>query len=275
MDNILTNYLANNCYHKFHETDRSGAIHPSDLGECLRVSFYRYKGFPSRPHDVYLKKVFFHAFEIQNWMNDALEASGLLLAHHIPISCEFEGVKVVGEIDHIIKVADFSEPGWCIVDTKTVGDAALKYKQLPEGDHCVQVTAYSILLRHMVSTLSFDELAEALFERQPQDSKSIVAADTLASLLTRLMRGKYGKECAPRLTYISRGDLTEQWFVVSPARRSAVETRLRELAGHIAGDELPPRPYRSDDERCTKASRSGVRWPACDFYEQCWLKDGS
>lgn len=250
------------------EADDAGAIHPSSLGDCNRLTVYKYLGLPKdiKEHSPEKQAMFFQGYAIEDVMSDALKAEGLLIAKSVPVSAELGGVQVKGTIDQIVRwPPEDLYNGWAIADTKSVKDSAFRY--LPYLHHVIQVGAYQWILRQML-------------KKKRDDS----------GWLGWLARGCHGEEQPPLLFYIGRGSLREGPPISAGTEAAhAAVAKMTEVIEYITSDAIPDRPFDTPEEHpylCATHSRGGYKRkdgtykegreptckPNCEYFKTCWGK---
>jgi len=83
--------------------DRAGAIHPSSLGKCSRAAIYEHLGFePDREWSDRELRVFAMGYLIEDFVARSYTYTGELIAQNVPLIGEWQGVKVMGELDLLL-----------------------------------------------------------------------------------------------------------------------------------------------------------------------------
>jgi hypothetical protein len=248
--------------------ERAGAIHPSTLGKCVRQAIYQYQGVePDREWTDRDLRVFAMGYRIEDFVADAYEYTGELIAHGIPLQGQWKGVDVVGEVDLILRV----DGGWAIADVKSVHSKSFGYSSFPYGHHCYQVGAYEWLMSDLL-TSSFDTID---FE--------------VGDLCADLRSGKYGPQMDSRIIYVSKDDLRVEISRIGDEAKEMALQEIDQLVGYIKLDTIPDyRPFGSPEEHpwlCARRVRKGRRSkktglypddrkplykPRCRYFKQCW-----
>jgi len=231
-------------------SERAGAIHPSTLGKCVRQAIYQYRGVePDREWTDRDLRVFAMGYRIEDFVGDAYEPTGELIAHSVPLQGQWRGVDVVGEVDLILRV----DGGWAIADVKSVHSGSFGHNAFPYHSHAMQVGAYEWL----------------------------VSGDHIAGFITN----KHGQRQSSRIIYVSKDDLRVDISRIGEEAQEMALQEIDQLVGYIELDTIPDRPFESPEEHawlCAKRVRKGYKrkdgtWsklpeyiPKCRYFKRCW-----
>ena len=246
--------------------ERAGAIHPSSLGKCGRAAIYEYLGTqPDREWSDRELRIFAMGYLVEDFVADSHEYTGELIARNVPLAGEYQGVRVVGELDLLLRV----DGGWCIADVKSVHSNSFGYSSFPYKHHCYQVGAYEWLLNGLLTT-SFN-----------------AAEPWVVQMVGALRSGEYGQQQGSCIIYVSKDDLRVETVAIGEGAKEMALAEIDRLVGHIKLGTIPDRPFQSPEEHrfaCAKRIRKGYQRkdgtysegkeplyePKCKFFQRCW-----
>jgi len=262
--------------------ERAGAVHPSTLGKCSRAAIYEYLGFePDREWSDRELRVFAMGYRVEDFVADALEYAGELIARNVPLAGEYQGVRVVGEADLLLRV----EGGWRIADVKSVHSNSFGYSSFPYEHHCYQVGAYEWLWEQ-VRALDDGALGRLAEELEPDDAPEGWGS-WYVMLARNLRRGAYGAKLYPQISYVSKDDLRMEVSLLGAGVKEMALAEIDKLVGHIELGTIPDRPFQSPEEHrwlCARCIRKGYQKkdltyspgkeplyePKCRYFLRCW-----
>lgn len=158
----------------------------SDAGRCRLMRYWKRQGRPfSDEHDARVLRIFEVSTMIHKWLQDILQAKGILEAVEFRVEDEHR----LGHVDAIVR----TESGLILYDFKTVNSRKFHYKKengFDDVHHAMQAVSYAMMLPFQVSDvrivyvskddLQIEEVSvlnfEGIFEKTKEDWEILIRA---------------------------------------------------------------------------------------------------
>lgn len=226
------------------ETPRlpDGKWHPSSIYSCARQTIYNERAVPKTdPSDARTRRVFRIGHQFHEFIQAAIteQVGGTLRAAYCEVPVEHAGLGIVGSADVLVELDNET---FELIELKTIGSQAFKYRDLPKPDHIGQWVSYARCLRDYGA-----------------------ASIDLSPLGEKLTKG--------RIVYFSKDDLQIEECPVlwSDGKSLELEARIAKLDAHREGplpDRLPLEQVKSG------LQRNWLCRSYCDWRTRCWDIDG-